>query len=368
MAGAAGAHRDAARMMLEGAAERNQEEEDESIEHLDPVAYAFLPLEVRAAGRMQKPPPHPPSPWNPKCGPLIYFNDVLAPFEHGLDDPQEWMKTHRPAWERTYSAYEHPCSCPAAPTHPALLGESFSAADPLAPADNRDGPRLMAGFHPSRSSLRPLASNPTKTFTADSLECRGGLAPPVEGLGRARARTTWAPSSHNAAALPRELASPLTRLARARSQAALRTRWSVARPRRTRKGTRSWSSRTAPSSRRSPAPAAAPLPRGSRAIRGARRRRAPPHFRGGWASAAPRGADPRGAMPPAGARQLRDASALPGVVRRCACERQREPRGGIAPGPTAGAGRRCAVSRASLPAPRRSIPLSPTRARSDPLP
>ena len=44
MAGAAGAHRDAARMMLEEAAERNQEEEDESIEHLDPVAYAFLPL------------------------------------------------------------------------------------------------------------------------------------------------------------------------------------------------------------------------------------------------------------------------------------------------------------------------------------
>ena len=329
MAGAAGAHRDAARMMLEEAAERNQEEEDESIEHLDPVAYAFLPLEVRAAGRMQKPPPHPPSPWNPKCGPLIYFNDVLAPFEHGLDDPQEWMKTHRPAWAPTSPAYEHPCSCPAAPTHSAVLGESFSAADPRAPADNRDGPRLMAGLHPSRSSLRPLASNPTKTFTADSLECRGGLAPPVEGLGRAGARTTWAPSSHNAAALPRELACPLTRRARARSQAALRTRWSAARPRRTRKGTRSWSSRTAPSSRHSPASAAAPPPGGSRAIRGARRKRGPPAFGGAGQAApravparrraAPRGADPRGAMPPAGARQLRDASALSGVVRRRAC-------------------------------------------------
>jgi len=46
--------------------------------------------------------------------------------------------------------------------------------------NNRDGPRMMFGQHPSRSALRQLAPTPVRTIAAHVLECRNGLVAPVE--------------------------------------------------------------------------------------------------------------------------------------------------------------------------------------------
>ena len=92
----------------------------------------FVPPEVRFTGAQQLPPSHPPLPWNPKLVQPIW-HDTLGPYEAPQDDAYEWMRTGRraDAGQRRYSAYSS--------------------------MNNRDGPRMMPGLHPSRSALRPMA-------------------------------------------------------------------------------------------------------------------------------------------------------------------------------------------------------------------
>ena len=86
----------------------------------------FLPPEVRFTGAQQMPPSHPPLPWNPKMVTPVW-HETRGPFEAPLDDAIEWARTGRraDAGRRRYSAY--------------------------ASLNNRDGPRMTAGQHPSRS-------------------------------------------------------------------------------------------------------------------------------------------------------------------------------------------------------------------------
>jgi len=85
----------------------------------------FVPPEVRFTGAQQMPPTHPPIPWNPKMVTPIWHK-TRGPFEAPPDDAVEWARTGRraDAGRRRYSAY--------------------------ASMDNRDGPRMVAGLHPSR--------------------------------------------------------------------------------------------------------------------------------------------------------------------------------------------------------------------------
>mmetsp|Transcript_30676 Transcript_30676/g.72898 ORF Transcript_30676/g.72898 Transcript_30676/m.72898 type:complete len:252 (+) Transcript_30676:136-891(+) len=164
------AHLSAARGLLQGK-KKVPEHDGESVDHLSRYELSFLPPEVRFAHRQKKPPVHPPSPWNPKLVQPVFVGDEKAPFEQIPDQPDEWLKTSQDAGVRRYSAYFSRC--------------------------NRDGPNLVAGLHPSRSALRPLPSNPTKTFAATSLECRFGVEPAITSLGSAADSLECRPAEPN---------------------------------------------------------------------------------------------------------------------------------------------------------------------------
>ena len=117
----------------------------------DPASDSFIPPEVRFTGAQQLPPAHPPMPWNPKMVTPIWL-ETRGPFEAPADDAYEWARTGRraDAGVRRYSAYAN--------------------------FNNRDGPRMMPGQHPSRSALRPMAPTPVRTIAAHVLECRNGIA------------------------------------------------------------------------------------------------------------------------------------------------------------------------------------------------
>jgi hypothetical protein len=70
----------------------------------------------------------------------IWF-ETRGPHEAPPDDAFEWARTGRraDAGRRRYSAY--------------------------ASMNNRDGPRMMPGLHPSRSALRPMAPTPIRYTT-----------------------------------------------------------------------------------------------------------------------------------------------------------------------------------------------------------
>lgn len=119
----------------------------------DLASDTFVPPEVRFTGAQQMPPSQPPLPWNPKMVVPIWL-ETRGPHEAPLDDAFEWTRTGRraDAGRRRYSAY--------------------------ASMNNRDGPRMMAGLHPSRSALRPMAPTPVR--------CAIGLSPRDASARRAR--------------------------------------------------------------------------------------------------------------------------------------------------------------------------------------
>jgi len=106
-----------------------------------------VPPEVRFTGAQQLPPSHPPLPWNPKLVTPIWF-ETRGPHDAPPDDAYEWARTGRraDAGRRRYSAY--------------------------ASMNNRDGPRMMPGLHPSRSALRPMAPTSVRCIGPVPLRCK----------------------------------------------------------------------------------------------------------------------------------------------------------------------------------------------------